>query len=201
MGVEFRPVTPERWAELERLFSESAGEELGNPSRCWCMEWRLASHREWREAAEASGEANRKGMGAFVTSGHVPGILAYVDGEPAGWCSVSPKPPLVGLARLSERLDDVYGRFEDGNEWAVICFYVPEKHRGTGLMGQLLEGAVRYAAENGARVVEGYPFEPEYATDGAGGTTKVFERAGFVEVRRASEHQAVMVWEARYERQ
>ena len=43
-------------------------------------------------------------MRRFVASGEVPGIIAYVDGVPAGWCSVSPKPPLIGLARLSEKL-------------------------------------------------------------------------------------------------
>jgi GNAT superfamily N-acetyltransferase len=126
----------------------------------------------------------------------VPGIIGYVNGEPAGWCSVSPKPPLVGLARLSERLDGVYGAFEKPSEWAIICFYVAETQRGTGLMGALLDAAVKHAAESGARTVEGYPMDEGWETDGAGGTRRAFERAGFVEVRRASEHQAVMVREA-----
>jgi GNAT superfamily N-acetyltransferase len=191
-GIEFLPVTGERWGDLERLFSESAGEELGNPSRCWCMEWRITSHREWRDAAGAGGEANREGMRRLVEAGEVPGIIAYVDGVPAGWCSVSPKPPLIGLAKLG----DTYGRFDDRAEWAVICFYVPERHRGMGLMGRLTEAAVEYAAENGASAVEAYPMDAGSETDGAGGTRKAFERAGFREVRRAGERQAVMVWRA-----
>lgn len=44
MITEFHPVTRKRWPDLDRLFSESAGEELGNPSRCWCMEWRTERH-------------------------------------------------------------------------------------------------------------------------------------------------------------
>jgi GNAT superfamily N-acetyltransferase len=194
MNLELHPVTRERWADLERLFSESAGEELGNPSRCWCMEWRLTSHREWREGAEAGGERNREGMRRFVASGEVPGIIAYVDGQPAGWCSVSPKPPLVGLAKISERMGGTYGQFDDASEWAVICLYVPETQRGKGMMVRLLEAAREYAVANGARVVEGYPFEPGYATDGAGGTTVAFERAGYREVRGLGEHQALMQW-------
>ncbi len=188
MSIEFYPVTRERWPDLERLFSESAGEELGNPSRCWCMEWRMTPHRDWWRAAEAGGGENREGMRRFVESGQVPGIIAYVDRLPAGWCSISPKPPLVGLARRSERLDRAYGRFDDRDEWVVICFYVPEAQRGKGMMVRLLEAALDYAAENGARVVEGYPSDPEFVDDGAGGTTKVFERAGFEEVRRVGEH-------------
>jgi GNAT superfamily N-acetyltransferase len=196
MTLEFRAVTRERWTDLERLFSESAGEELGNPSRCWCMEWRMTPHREWWRAAEAGGEENREGMRRFGASGEVPGIIAYEGGAPVGWCSVSPKPPLIGLARRSERENGAYGRFDDRAEWAVICVYVPESQRGKGMMVRLLEAAREYAAGNGAKVVEGYPFEPEYATDGAGGTTVAFERAGFRLVRMIGEHQALMRWYA-----
>jgi GNAT superfamily N-acetyltransferase len=145
--LDFHPVTPDRWPDLDRLFSESAGEELGNPSRCWCMEWRLASHREWREGA---GEANRQGMRRRVAGGDVPGIIGYVDGEPAGWCSVSPKPSLIGFRQLKD-----FPQSEDPAVWSVICFYVPEAHRGQGLMGRLLSAAVEYAAASGAHVVEG----------------------------------------------
>ena len=194
MSLEFHPVTPDLWPDLERLFSESAGEELGNPSRCWCMEWRMTPHRDWHRAAEEGGLRNHEGMRKFVASGEIPGIIAYVDGKAAGWCSVSPKPPLVGLARRSDRVKGEYGRFDNRDEWAVICFYVPETHRGKGMMVELLKAATEYAAANGAEVVEGYPFEPEHATDGAGGTTVVFERAGFREVRRLNEHQALMHW-------
>ena len=183
-AVEFHPVTPDRWPDLDRLFSESAGEELGNPSRCWCMEWRLASHRAWREGA---GEANRDGMRRWVEGGDVPGILAYVDGEPAGWCSVSPKPSLAGFRQLKD-----FPQSENPAVWSVICFYVPEKRRGQGLMGRLLGAAVEFAAANGAQVIEGYPFVPEKADDGAGGTTVVFERAGFERVRELLPGQWLM---------
>ncbi len=190
--MQFHPVTPDRWPDLDRLFSESAGEELGNPSRCWCMEWRMTPHRQWWQAAQAGGAENREGMRRFVAGGEAPGVIAYVDGVPAGWCSISPKPPLVGLARRSERLDGEYGRFDDRAQWAVICFYVPETHRGKGLMGRLLSAAVEYAAASGARIIEGYPFVPEKADDGAGGTTAVFERAGFERVREMARGQWLM---------
>ena len=184
--MDFHPVTSSRWPDLDRLFSESAGEELGNPSRCWCMEWRLESHRAWREGA---GEANREGMRRWVAGGDVPGIVGYVDGEPAGWCSVSPKPSLVGFRQLKD-----FPQSEDPAVWSVICFYVPEGRRGQGLMGRLLSAAVEYAAANGAREVEGYPFVPEKADDGAGGTTVVFERTGFERVRELLPWQWLMVY-------
>jgi len=52
--------------------------------------------------------------------------------------------------------------------------------------------AVEYAAASGARVIEGYPFVPEKADDGAGGTTAVFERAGFERVRELLPGQWLM---------
>jgi GNAT superfamily N-acetyltransferase len=168
--LDTQPVMSDRWPDLDRLFSESASEEPGNPSRCWCMEWRLASWQQWKEQC-ATGE-NRAAMREFIESGQVPGIIAHVDGEPAGWCSISPRPTLIGLK-------DRHRDFEDPGIWSVLCFYVPEKHRGTGLMRKLLKAAVKYAASQGARIVEGYPMAPEVAGDGAGGTTTVFEKEHF----------------------
>ncbi len=182
--VEFRPVTRERWPDLDRLFQASAGEELGNPSRCWCMEWRLPSRAAWEQQA---GEGNRVAMRGFIESGQVPGMLAYVDGEPAGWCSVSPRPTLIGLREVGQ-----YRRFEDPTVWCIICFYVPEQRRGRGLMKALLGAAVEYATGQGARIVEAYPVTPEAFGDGAGGSIPVFEQAGFVDVARISDRQRVM---------
>jgi GNAT superfamily N-acetyltransferase len=183
-AVTFLPVTPDRWSDLDRLFSESAGEELGNPSRCWCMEWRLTDHDEWRNGA---GEKNHEGMRQVVARGEVPGIIAYSDGIPAAWCSVSPRPTLIGMRREGE-----FRRFDDPTIWSIICFYVAEPHRGHGLMPALLEAAADYARESGASLVEGYPFVPELATDGAGGTVPVFERAGFTKVAEIRPGQFTM---------
>jgi GNAT superfamily N-acetyltransferase len=182
--LTFRPVTAERWPDLERLFSESAGEELGNPSRCWCMEWRLANHQEWLDGA---GERNRAGMEAHVAAGHVPGLIAYIEEHPLAWISVSPRPDLIGMRQAGE-----FRRFEDPKVWSIICFYVPETLRGRGLMVALLEAAVSYAAQNGARLVEGYPFVKNMAGDGAGGTVEAFEKAGFKRYREIRPGQYTM---------
>jgi GNAT superfamily N-acetyltransferase len=185
--INYHPVTRERWPDLERLFAASAGEELGNPSRCWCMEWRLREHAQWERQAAAGGEENRRGMEAFVASGEVPGILAYVDGEPAGWCSVSPRRTLVGLHEA--------GGFRNPlrpDVWSIICFYVPEAQRGRGIMKGLIRAALRHAIEQGATIVEGYPPVAEAFGDGAAGSVPIFADAGFVEVAQVGEQQRVM---------
>jgi hypothetical protein len=78
MDVTFAPVDGAHWPDLERLFLASAGESLGNPSRCWCMEWRLQSRDEWREGA---GDVNHRKMRERVEGGDVPGIVVYADGQ------------------------------------------------------------------------------------------------------------------------
>lgn len=179
VALAFHPVTRERWPDLERLFSASAGEALGNPSRCWCMEQRIASRAEWEAGA---GDANRQAMRARIDSGDVPGILAYEGDEPAGWCSVAPRAGLVGL-----RAAGGFRNFERPGVWSITCFYVPESHRGHGLMKALLRAAVEHAASNGATIVEGYAATPDAFGDGAGGSVPVFESAGFIEVARRQE--------------
>jgi GNAT superfamily N-acetyltransferase len=189
--LDFKPVTRDRWPDLDRLFSASAGEELGNPSRCWCMEWRRP-HDDWSRDAEAGGEGNRFAMRARVDGGDVPGILAYAGGEPAGWCSVSPRPTLSGLVATGG-----FRNPDRADVWSIFCFYVPETRRGAGLMKGLLRAAVEYAVEHGATIVEGYPVVPEAFGDGAAGSTPVFEAAGFVEVARVGDEARVMRYYAK----
>lgn len=77
----FKPVTPDNWAHFETVMGPR-----GATGGCWCMYLRL-SHADF-EAQK--GSANKTEMNAIVNSGEVPGILAYVDGQPVGWCSVAP---------------------------------------------------------------------------------------------------------------
>jgi GNAT superfamily N-acetyltransferase len=148
------------------------------------MEWRLKSREEWRAGR---GDANHEAMRRHIDDGNVPGVMAYEAGKPVGWCSVSPRPGLVGLEAPGR-----YRNFADPSAWVVLCFYVPEAQRGRGMMLRLLEAAKAHAREGGARVLEGYPPEAAFAGDGAGGTIEIFKKAGFVEAARVGEQSAVM---------
>jgi hypothetical protein len=59
----------------------------------------------------------------------------------------------------------------------------------------VLKAASEYARDNGARVVEGYPVEPDKrvaAVDVYMGTAKAFEKAGFREVARTANGKPIM---------
>ncbi|TMD58205.1 MAG: GNAT family N-acetyltransferase, partial [Chloroflexi bacterium] len=67
-NIEFHPVTPERWHDLETLFGKS-----GAYGGCWCMWWR-ASRSEFEKQGNAG---NRQALKNSVDAGEVPGLLAY----------------------------------------------------------------------------------------------------------------------------
>ena len=114
-----------------------------------------------------------------------PGVLAYVDGQVAGWCSVAPKSTHRALVN-SRTIPHV----DDEGAWSVVCFVVRPGCRRRGLMHHLLEGAVEHARVMGATVIEGYPVDPEGTridqTSGYLGTVRLFEAHGFHRVRQTA---------------
>jgi GNAT superfamily N-acetyltransferase len=111
-----------------------------------------------------------------------PGVLAYVDGTVAGWCSIAPKSTYRALVN-SRTIPHV----DDADAWSAVCFVVRAGFRGRGLMHELLDGAVRHARAMGATVIEGYPVDAEGGrvdqVSGYVGTSGLFEAHGFTRVR------------------
>lgn len=148
--------------------------------------------RQTRAEFEAKkGEQNKREFHSIVDDGQAPGLLAYVDGRPAGWCSVQPRDafPRLDRSRLLKRVDEQ-------PVWSVVCFFVAKPYRRRGLTVALLQAAVRHAVARGARVVEGYPVDPD---EGGRpdpwvytGLVSSFRKAGFVEVARRSPTRPVM---------
>lgn len=181
LDLEFRPVTPERWPDLEALFGEH-----GAYGGCWCMWWRLKRS----EFAKQMGQGNKEALKRIVEAGEVPGLLAYAHGQPVAWCSVAPRETFPALER-SRTLK----RVDDKPVWSIVCFFVAKSARRKGVVLKLLRAAVEYARSQGAKIVEGYPVEPTRTLSGASGFTGVvstFRQAGFAEVLRRSKTQPVM---------
>lgn len=180
--LTFHPVTPELWDDFETLFGER-----GAVGGCWCMWFRLKRS----DFDVKKGEQNKQSMHAIISSGEIPGILAYDQDQPVGWCSVAPREAFPVLDRSW-----VLKRVDDQPVWSVVCFFIAKDYRQRGLSGILLRAALDYARQNGARIVEGYPVEPKndstpdvFAFTGLAST---FLQAGFVEVARRSETRPLM---------
>ncbi|MBX5328691.1 MAG: GNAT family N-acetyltransferase [Candidatus Bathyarchaeota archaeon] len=181
-NVEFYPLTPERWVDLEKLFGER-----GACGGCWCMWWKLKRSDFMRQ----KGELNRKALKEIVDSGEASGILAYANGEPIGWCAVAPREAYPALERSR-----VLKRVDDKPVWSVVCFFVAKPFRGKGLTVQLLKAAVAHVRRQGGKIVEGYPVEPKKGRMpdpfAYTGLVSSFRKAGFVEVLRRSENRPIM---------
>jgi len=151
------------------------------------MWWKLTRS----EFLKQRGEGNKRALKNIVDSGVVPGILAYADGEPVGWCAVAPRKayPTLERSRVLKRVDNK-------QVWSVVCFFVAKHFRGKGVTLKLLEAALKYVKERGGKIVEGYPIEPKKEripnASAYTGLASTFRKAGFVEVARRSENRPIM---------
>lgn len=180
-GLEIHPLTPERWADFEALFGAN-----GACAGCWCMWWRETRS----EYSRLSGEGNKQQMRAILQAGRVPGLMAYLDGLPVGWVSVAPRDefPSLDRSRVAKRVDE-------RPVWSLVCFYIKVGYRRRGLTGALIGGAVAYARQQGAQVVEAYPVDNQTGVNGSGeftGIASTFRKAGFKEVARRTEKRPIM---------
>jgi GNAT superfamily N-acetyltransferase len=181
--IQFYPLTPARWKDFETLFGES-----GACGGCWCM-WPRLRRADFQKQ---KGPGNKKAMKRLVESGPPPGLLAYADGRPVAWCALAPRETYLALtnSRILKPVDDQ-------PVWSVVCFFVAKPYRRRGLSARLLEEAAKYARNQGARIVEGYPVEPKTETRSPDvfvwtGLASAFRKAGFEEAARRSPTRPIM---------
>jgi GNAT superfamily N-acetyltransferase len=179
-GVVVVPATAERWSDVVTL--------LGGDSErgCWCQSWRGSTS----EVGRGAPDRNRRLLRSQVEDGaFAPGVVAYLDGEPVGWCGLGPKDAMPRL--MSSR---TIPRVDERPVWSIGCFVVRPGYRRRGVTRSLLAGAIDYARSMGATCIEGYPIDPEGArvstSFGFVGFTSTFEAAGFRRMTLTDAHSA-----------
>ena len=181
-NLSIKPLTPPLWPDFEKLFGPR-----GAYGGCWCMWWRLTRS----EFEKGQKEGNRLAMKALVDSGVVPGLLAFDNDEPCGWCSIAPRQQFATLERSR-----VLKRIDDREVWSLVCFFIHKHYRNRGVGEKLIRGAVEYVKSQGGRIIEAYPtaIRKENAPPVSSymGIPKIFERVGFKEVRRPSPSKIIM---------
>jgi GNAT superfamily N-acetyltransferase len=166
-GIEVVPATGDRWPDVVTVMGDT---DVG----CWCQAPRglVAGGRN------APPGARRAGLRAQLADQPPAGMLAYVDGEVAGWCGFGVRSRLPRLAH-SRTIPALDGR----PVWSILCFRVRVGFRRRGVAGALLAGVVDYARGSGAPGVEAYPIDPQGARIDVSfsyvGVTSMFEAAGF----------------------
>lgn len=168
---ETHPVTPDRFEDFVYVINKNR-----RATHCWCLSHRL-TQAEITELGGTGATAREKAMRALCERELPPGVLTYRDGIPVGWCNIGPRSDITRLARSKLMLPT-----DDLPVWSIICVVVRSGHRKEGVTRHLIEGAVKWAGENGAPAVESHPVEPDGRMDltmAFVGTRSMFEHAGF----------------------
>ena len=179
---EFKPVTLSVWDDFVSLFNEP-----GIQNGCWCMYWRLRR----ADCQHGYGEGNKQAFKAVLESGQVPGILAYHQGRPVGWCAIAPRQDTSVLDR-----SPTLKRVDDQPVWSITCFFISKPYRRQSMTENLIRAALDYARQHGAQIVEAYPLRTEITKllpyERYMGIQSTFERLGFEVVAQRSQRRPVM---------
>jgi GNAT superfamily N-acetyltransferase len=180
------------WADLAAIFGGSY------PGRCHCQRFKVMGWI-WRDSTQAERtQSLREQTGCDdPDAAGTSGLVAYVDGEPAGWVAVEPR---VSYPKLAATRMPWKGRTEDRDDpgvWAITCFCVRAGYRGRGLTYALADAATEHARAHGARAVEAYAMltQPGKTITWGElhvGAVQVFAEAGFAEVTHPSLRRMVM---------
>ena len=195
-GVTIVPANEASWEDLQAALGTR-----GDPSRCYCQRYKMQPRESWASvgAEELAFRLRAQTDCAHPESATTSGLVAYLDGEPVGWCAVEPRtayPRLLLKTRVPWE-----GRAEDKTDdgvWAVTCFVTRTGFRRRGISRALARAAVDFARERGARALEGYPMLTQSGQtvtlpgELLVGTRSVFVDAGFTEVSRPTLRRVVM---------
>lgn len=194
-GLRILPGNQASCDDIETVFGTR-----GAAAVCWCQRYKLAPKEAFSKfpaeerALRLRAQANCGQPRATTTSG----LVAYLDGEAAGWCAAEPRPAYQGLLRVYRVPWE--GRAEDKTDesvWAVTCIFARAGFRRLGIGYALARAAVDFARERGARALEAYPMLTQPGDDITWGelhmgTRSMFAAAGFDEVHRPTPRRVVM---------
>jgi len=177
-----KPLAQKTWTDFVALFGER-----GACGGCWCMSWRLTRP----EFERKKGDGNKKAMRQLVKKSEQIGIIAYLNGKPAGWCAVAPREEFIKLenSRVLKRIDGE-------PVWSITCFFLAKEFRRQGFSVEMLKGVIGFCKKKKVKILEAYPVLP-YSEDMPAafawtGFLSSFKKAGFKEMKRWSKARPIM---------
>lgn len=191
--VRFVPASEAAWDEIDAVFGTA-----DYASRCRCQRLKVNGWI-WRDSTleqRLAMQLEQTGCGD-PSAERTSGLLAFVDGEPAGWVAVEPR---IEFPNLRRTVIPWKGRDEvrdDPGVWAVTCLIVRKGFRGRGLTYLMAEATIEHARRHGATALEAYPMITDPGKEVTWGelnvgARQVFEDAGFHQVSHPTKRRVVM---------
>jgi GNAT superfamily N-acetyltransferase len=189
------PANEATWEDLQAVFGTR-----GPAAYCQCQRYKLQPREAFAKfpvAERARRLREQTGCGR-PDKDTTSGLVAYLEGEPAGWCAVEPRPAYTGLVRNNrvpwlDRQEDK----TDDSVWAVTCVFTRAGFRRRGIGYALARATVDFARERGARALEAYPMLTRPGEDITWGelnvgTRSMFDAAGLAQVSHPTPRRVVM---------
>jgi GNAT superfamily N-acetyltransferase len=193
--VRIVPANEASCGDLQQVFGTR-----GTAARCQCQRYKLRPREAFAKfpASERSRRLRQQTHCGHPESDATSGLVAYLDGEPVGWCAVEPRPAFTGLVRNNRVPWE--GRAEDKTDdsvWAVTCVFTRAGFRRAGIGYALAAAAVDFARERGARALEAYPMstkpgQPILVEELHVGSCAMFAAAGLDQVSHPTIRRVVM---------
>lgn len=190
-ALQIRPAHEASWADLQTVLGTR-----GPAARCQCQRYKLLPRENFTDqpVEERQSRLREQTDCDHPETARTRGLVAYLDGEPVGWCAVEPRPELPGLRHSQVPWA---GREEDPQDvsvWCVTCVFARAHYRRRGVAKALIVAAVEFARARGAAALEAYPMTTKAAIDEElhVGTIGSYLEAGFREVTRPTKRRAVV---------
>ena len=118
MPLAVRPLTPQRFGDLEAIF-EAKGCSVARG--CWCMYYRVSGKGDLtRPGPGARTQRKKSALQALAAKDPPPGLIGYRGMTPVGWVSLGPRADYAKLAK-----SPVMRPVDEQPVWAIVCFVVP----------------------------------------------------------------------------
>ena len=188
------PANEVPWEDLELVL----GKVKCHGHLCFCQRFKIGE-AGWRAITdeERAHRLREQTDCGHPGSGSTSGLLAYVEEEPAGWCSVEPRTAFPYIPDARAKLKQRGEVKDDEGVWVVACFVTRTEFRHTGISRALAAAAVEFARAQGAKAVEGYAMITEPGKEITWGELHVGSRSAFVaaglrEIARPTLRRVVM---------
>ena len=192
-AVTVVPANEASWEDLRAIFGDR-----GYAAYCQCQRFKVGQHPWARlSVAERMERLREETHCGYPSARTTSGLVAYLDGEPVGWCAVEPRTayPRLPPARVAWKARGETK--DDEGVWAVTCFATRAGYRRRGITRALVRASVEFARDRGARAIEGYPMITEPGQEVTWGelhvgSRAIFADAGFEEVFHPTLRRVVM---------